>query len=327
MSEMSNVIMKENSELAVSTEALSKSYGNVQALKSLNLKVPKGSIFGLLGPNGSGKTTTIKLLLGLVRPTSGRGTLLGEDIEKDSVEVRSRIGYLAQVPSYYDYMSARETLLFKLRFYVKGDKYVLGERVDEILSLVELDDKADRPIRGFSGGERQRLGIAQAMVHNPDLLILDEPAASLDPMGRLEVLSLLEKLRGHSTVIYSTHILDDVQHVSDTVAILNRGVLMAEAPIDELLNGSGTSTYCMTVKGQCDSVYEKIRAQPWVKGVEVLRGGPKTTLEIGVTDEGRAEDELVRLVAGANDLTVTEFTKRRVELEEVFMKIVEGWQG
>ena len=309
--------------LAIETQSLSKSYGSVQALKELNLKVPVNSIFGLLGPNGSGKTTTIKLLLGLIKPTSGGGTLLGQDIQRNSVEVRSRIGYLAQVPSYYNYMTAREILLFKLRFYYRGEKKTFEKRIEETLEMVELQDKADRPIRGFSGGERQRLGLAQAEVHRPDLLILDEPAANLDPEGRHEVLGLMESLRSHSTIIYSTHILNDVQHVSDTVAILNKGTLLAEAPISELLKGPGASVFCITVKGDYQGLCDRIRALPWVTGVNVING-PRTTLEVSVSDEGRAEDDLLRLAVTGGDSQVTEFAKKRYELEDVFMKIVEG---
>jgi ABC-2 type transport system ATP-binding protein len=312
---------------AVLTEGLSKSYGSVVALKGLNLRVPEKSIFGLLGPNGAGKTTTIKLLLGLIKPTGGKGTLLGQDIEKNSVGVRRRIGYLAQNPSYYNYMTARELLLFKLRFYYKGERKSLDSRVQESLEMVELEDKADRPIRGFSGGERQRLGIAQAEVHRPDLLILDEPAASLDPMGRHEVLNLMEKLRQHSTVIYSTHILNDVQHVSDTVAILNKGVLLAQAPIGELLKGSGGSIYNITLRGAYQGTYERIKVLPWVVGINVVRGDPETTLEVSVADEGKAEEELPKLALRGGDAVVTEFGKKRFELEDVFMKIVEGDKG
>lgn len=315
---------KEPPQLAVSTDGLSKSFGEVKALKSLNLKVPEKSIFGLLGPNGAGKTTTIKLLLGLIKPTSGQGTLLGQDIEKNSVEVRRRIGYLAQNPNYYTYMTAREILLFKLRFYYNGEKATLEKRVQETLEMVELEDKADRPIRGFSGGERQRLGIAQAEVHRPDLLILDEPAANLDPMGRHEVLNLMEGLRQHSTVIYSTHILNDVQHVSDTVAILNKGELLAQAPIAELLKGSGAVVYNITVKGAYQNALEKIRSLPWVTGVNVIQGDSQTTLEVSVKDESKAEEELPKLVLLGGKLVVCEFARKRFELEDIFMQIVEG---
>lgn len=311
-------------QTAVQTEALCKSFGSVTALEGLNLRVPQKSIFGLLGPNGAGKTTTIKLLLGLIKPTSGRGTLLGQDIQRSSVEVRKRIGYLAQNPSYYTYMTAREILRFKLRFYYRGERKAMEERIQETLEMVELEDKADRPIKGFSGGERQRLGIAQAEVHRPELLILDEPAANLDPMGRHEVLNLMEKLREHSTVIYSTHILNDVQHISDTVAILNRGRLLAQAPIAELLRGSGAVIYDITLKGDYRPTYERIKVLPWVTRVDVVPADSRTTLEVSVTDEGKAEEELPRLALLEKGLVLSEFRKKSYELEDVFLEIVEG---
>jgi ABC-2 type transport system ATP-binding protein len=311
-------------ELAVSTEQLSKFYGPVKALSGLSLRVPERSIFGLLGPNGAGKTTTIRLLLGLVKPTSGRGTILGEDIEKNSVEVRRRVGYLAQIPSYYTYMTAREILLFKLRFYYAGEPRSLEKRVQETLELVDLADKADRPIRGFSGGERQRLGIAQAWVHHPDLLILDEPAANLDPMGRRDVLSLMGKLRERSTVIYSTHILNDVQHVSDTVAILKKGELIAQAPIADLLAGSGAIVYDIVVRGAYQGAYDRIKKMPWVTGVKVAQGDSRVSLEVSVTDEKKAEEELPKLTLLGGDSVLSEFGRKRFDLEDVFVQIVEG---
>jgi ABC-2 type transport system ATP-binding protein len=201
-------------DLAIETHGLSKRFGSVQALESLNLEVPRGSIFGFLGPNGAGKSTTIKLLLGLSRPTAGAGQIFGLDARTQSLAVRRRIGYLAQEPRFYDDMSVREALRFVLRFFTTGPSGALERRIDETIDLVGLGDKADRPIRGFSTGERQRLGIAQAQVHQPELLILEEPAASLDPMGRHDVLEIMQRLRERgTTVFYSTHILSDVQRV------------------------------------------------------------------------------------------------------------------
>lgn len=170
--------MKDNNDLVIETHGLSKTFKNVTALQSLDLKVARHSIFGFLGPNGAGKTTTIKLLLGLARPTGGNGSVFGYDIQRQSVEIRQKVGYLAQDPRYYESMTARDTLRFTLGFFFKGPKDKIEERIEETIELVGLADKADRPIRGFSGGERQRLGIAQAQVNYPDLLILDEPAAS-----------------------------------------------------------------------------------------------------------------------------------------------------
>jgi ABC-2 type transport system ATP-binding protein len=155
-------------------------------------------------------------------------------------------------------------------------------------------------------------------------LILDEPAANLDPMGRHEVLTLMEGLRQHATIIYSTHILNDVQHVSDTVAILNKGELLAQAPISELLKGSGAVIYDITVKGDYHGAYERIRNLPWVLGVTVVPGESRTTLEVSVTDEGKAEDELPKLTLLSEDLAITEFARKRLDLEDAFMQIVEG---
>ena len=223
-------------EWVIRTHGLTKSYGAVEALESLDLRVLGNSIFGFLGPNGAGKTTAIKLLLGLIRPTSGTGEIFGLDIGRESVAIRDRIGYLPQEPRYYDHMTARQTLRYAARFSFKGPKAEIEKRISETLKLVGLADKADRPVKGFSGGERQRLGIGQAQVHYPDLLILDEPAASLDPIGRRDVLAVMERLRRHTTIFYCTHILDDVQRVSDTVAILNQGQLVAQGPVEEGLD-------------------------------------------------------------------------------------------
>jgi len=192
-----------NQDLVISTQGLTKSFKGVNALQSLSLTVPKNSIFGFLGPNGAGKTTTIKLLLGLSRPTTGSATVFGLDIVKDSPKIRQRTGYLAQDPRYYEHMTARQTLSFAASFFFSGPKSAIEDRIDETLELVGLSEKADRAIKGFSGGERQRLGIAQAQINYPDLLILDEPAASLDPMGRHDVLEVMERLRKHTKVAYS----------------------------------------------------------------------------------------------------------------------------
>ena len=311
-------------DLVISTQNLGKSYNGVQALKSLDLKVPKNSIFGFLGPNGAGKTTAIKLLLGLTRPTSGGGAIFGQDIVQDSVEIRKRIGYLAQDPRFYEHMTARETLRFKARFYYRGPASEIETRIAETLELVGLEDKADRPIKGFSGGERQRLGIAQAQINYPDLLILDEPAAALDPMGRRDVLEVMERLQKYSTIFYSTHILDDVQRVSDAVAILNHGKLVALAPIEELLAGSQGTIFSLVIEGDAGPAQERVRSQAWVADIEAVTGDSETTWQVAVTDEAAAKDQLLRLVLSDGQITVTNFGKKTYELEEIFINIVEG---
>ena len=317
--------MTQPQALVIQTQGLGKVYKNVTALKSLDLTVPKNSIFGFLGPNGAGKTTTIKLLLGLARPTAGTGRVFGQDITQDSVSIRQRIGYLAQDPRYYEHMTARETVRFTARFFFNGPKPQLEARVAETLDLVGLADKADRPIKGFSGGERQRLGIAQAQVNYPDLLILDEPAASLDPMGRHAVLSVMERLRKHTTIFYSTHILADVQRVSDTVAILNKGELIAQAPIEQLLAGSGTGTvFHAHLRGDPQAASDRLAVQPWVTGVIATPAEDGTDLQVTVTDSAAAEHQLLRLLLADEAASVTSFGRKTYQLEEVFLRMVEG---
>jgi ABC-2 type transport system ATP-binding protein len=313
-----------NEQMVIETAGLSKQYKNVNALQGLNLQVAQHSIFGFLGPNGAGKSTAIKLLLGLIRPTSGRAALFGLDSVRDSVAIRQRVGYLAQDPRYYAHMTARETMRFAAHFFYSGPKEAIEQRIEETLELVGLEDKADRPIKGFSGGERQRLGIAQAQVNYPDLLILDEPAAALDPMGRRDVLEVMARLRKHTTIFYSTHILDDVQRVSDSVAILNHGQLVAQAPVEQLLAGSGGAAYSLTVRGDGHRAQQALLGQPWVTAVSRHPNHSDTTLQITVSDETAAEDQLLRLVLANEQTAVTAFGRKKYNLEEIFLQMVDG---
>lgn len=308
----------------IDTHNLSKSYRGVDALKALNLQVPKNSIFGFLGPNGAGKTTTIKLLLGLIRPTSGSASIFGWNSVRDSVAIRTRIGYLPQEPRFYEHMTARQILDYTAHFFFKGPKPEIDARVVETLELVGLEDKADRPIKGFSGGERQRLGIAQAQVNYPDLLILDEPAASLDPMGRRDVLEVMDRLRKYTTIFYCTHILDDVQRVSDTVAILNHGELVASGLIQSLLASGQGNAYEVHLKGSADSLYQKVCAQGWVNGIQTKVQNGVIQWVVNVSDAVAAETELFRLLAVDKGVVVTDFHLKSQQLEEVFLRIVEG---
>jgi ABC-2 type transport system ATP-binding protein len=307
----------------IHTQGLSKAYKGVQALQGLNLEVPKNSIFGFLGPNGAGKSTTIKMLLGLTRPSAGKAAVFGQDITRESLAVRRRVGYLAQDPRYYEHMTARQTLRYTAHFFYRGPRDLIEVRIEEMLDLTGLKDKADRPIKGFSGGERQRLGIAQAQVNYPDLLILDEPAASLDPQGRHDVLEVMETLRKYTTIFYSTHILEDVQRVSDTVAILNHGRLIAEAPIQELLNGSGsTAVYSVTIKGDASRAQARVAAQSWVQSLGAEAKDGLTTWQVSVSDEDAAEDQMLLLILQDRDLRVKSFGRKTHNLEQVFLNLV-----
>jgi len=309
----------------IQTRGLSKAYPEVVALNSLDLGVPKNSIFAFLGPNGAGKTTTIKLLLGLIKPTSGSGIIFGKDIVRDSVDIRVNVGYLPQDFRFYEHMTSRQTLDYTAKFFFKGPQAEIDKRVNEMLELVGLSDKADRPIKGFSGGERQRLGIAQAEVNYPDLLILDEPAASLDPQGRRDVLAVMSRIRKYATIFYCTHILDDVQRVSDQVAIVNHGELITQAPIEELLKGTGDVVYRVTLRGDAAAALAKVKEQSWISGIESTEAGDQTVWEISVTDIAAAEDQLMTLLVSSG-LRVSDFGRKESTLEDIFLGIVEGAQ-
>ena len=315
----------DSNDLVISTDGLSKSFGKVHALKSLNLRVPQKSIFAFLGPNGAGKTTTIKLLLGLLKPTRGGGNILGMDILRESVDIRTNIGYLPQDTHFYEHMTARQTLDYTAKFFYAGPQSEIDKRVNEMIELVGLEGKADRPIKGFSGGERQRLGIAQAEVNYPDLLILDEPAASLDPQGRRDVLEVMSRLRKHTAIFYCTHILDDAQKVSDQVAIVSQGELIRQAPIKELLAGTGDVIYTITLKGDARNAYTLISQQPWVSGIKSSQAGEETTWQVSVRDEAAAKDQLMGLLVSSG-VKVSNFGKQEQNLEDVFLNIVERSQ-
>jgi ABC-2 type transport system ATP-binding protein len=311
-------------DYVIETNSLSKSFGDVQALRGVDLRVPHHSIFGFLGPNGAGKTTLMKTLLGLSRPTAGSGTIFGFDIVRESVAIRERIGYLPQQPRFIEYMTARENLIFAAKFFFNGPQAKVRERCNEMLELVELADKADRPIKGFSGGEKQRLGIALAQVNYPNLLILDEPASALDPLGRQSVLDVMARLRKHTTIFYSTHILDDVQRVSDTVAILNHGQVVASGPINQVLNGKDGVVYRLVVKGTSNGLDKRLASLPWVTHTIGSQRNESSIWQVSVSDEAAAEASLLRHVLADNTVTVTEFSRKKYELEEVFMEIVKG---
>jgi len=314
-----------SNDFVISMEGLGKSFGEIHALKSLDLRVPQKSIFAFLGPNGAGKTTTIKLLLGLLKPTRGSGKILGMDILRESVDIRARIGYLPQDARFYEHMTARQMLEYTARFFYVGPQSAIDKRVDEMIELVGLEGKADRPIKGLSGGERQRLGIAQAEINYPDLLILDEPAASLDPQGRRDVLAVMSRIRKYATIFYCTHILDDVQRVSDQVAIVNQGELVTQAPIEELLAGTGELIYTVTLKGDTQDAFTQVTQQPWVSGIETGQENGHATWQVSVTDEVAAEDQLMSLLV-SNGLKVSNFSRKSQNLEDVFINIVERSQ-
>lgn len=303
---------------AIEAAGLSKTFGPKRALDAVNLSVEEGSIFGFLGPNGAGKTTMLRLLSGLARPTSGTLRVLGHPVAAADNSVRSRIGFLPDVPAFYGWMTARETMRFAGRLYgMTGSQLV--DRVDLLLDMAGLGQVNTR-VGDYSRGMRQRLGIAQALINAPQLLLLDEPTGALDPMGRKDVLELIASLRGRTTVFFSTHILGDAERVCDSVAILDRGQVVAQAPIEELKQRYSKQKILVEVTGGSDQLAAAISERVWAKSVTL---GDHGVVEVTVTDLGAAQHEIPTMVSrqgtGLSRLDVTE-----LDLEQVFVQLVGG---
>jgi ABC-2 type transport system ATP-binding protein len=223
----------------VDIRGLSKTYSlmlgkEIHALSDLTLSIQPGETFGIVGPNGSGKTTTMKILLGILFPTAGEAYLFGRP--PGDLEARARIGYLPEAPYFYEYLNGRELLEYYGKLCgVPSD--VLKPRIEELLQMVDLLERgADMPIRVYSRGMRQRIGLAQAMINSPDLLVLDEPTNGLDPIGTVHIRQfILEQKRQKRTILLCSHLLSEVEAVADRVAILHRGQLIAVGPVSELV--------------------------------------------------------------------------------------------
>lgn len=222
-------------EIAIQTYRLSKAYGDLVAVDNLNLAVRSGEIFGLLGPNGAGKTTTILMLLGLSEPTSGRAEVVGFDPTRQPLEVKRRVGYLPDDVGFYAELTGRQNMRYTAA--LNGiDRHEANGRIDELLEQVGLGDAADRRVEQYSRGMRQRLGLADALVKDPSIVILDEPTASIDPAGVTEVLALIQTLARENgvTVLLSSHLLHQVHQVCDRVAIFNKGRVLAQGKMAQL---------------------------------------------------------------------------------------------
>jgi ABC-2 type transport system ATP-binding protein len=308
---------------AVRIEGLRKVYGSVTALDALDLVVEPGTVFGFLGPNGAGKTTTLRLLTGLAAPSAGRAWVDEVQVAGDGAAggaAATRFGFLPEEPAFYSWMKAREFLDYVGRVFGLG-RAARTARTRELLELAGLSEAANRRIGGFSRGMRQRLGLAQALMGRPPVLFLDEPVSALDPVGRKEVLDLIERLRGHTTIFMSTHILADVERVCDSVGILARGKLVANAPREALLAQYALPIFEFEAEPGTEAAFsvwgEAQRALPFVDGVTV--DGIKARLT--VNDVAAAKGALLASAVEAG-LVLTRYELLRPSLEDVFLRLV-----
>ena len=218
----------------IQTMHLTRTYGSLTAVNDLSLAVEPGELFGFLGPNGAGKTTTIRMIIGLLRPTAGTVRVAGHDVQREPLEVKRSVGYLAQTPLLYERLTGREFLRFLGGLYGLSDERIKG-RADHLLALMDLSDKADQLIESYSGGMRHKIGLCGALLHEPPVLVLDEPLAGLDPHSARRVKDLLRDLCLQGTTVFlSTHVLEIAERVCDRVGILDRGRLIAVGTMDAL---------------------------------------------------------------------------------------------
>jgi ABC-2 type transport system ATP-binding protein len=291
--------------MIVGTHQLRKDYGPTVALRDVELRVPRGSVYGLVGPNGAGKTTLLGILAGLRQPTAGTIEI---DVEW------SKVAVLPDTPLFDPWLTGREVVDLARAL---TDPSVPTSRVDEVLEQAGLADAARRTVGGYSRGMLQRLGVASTVVGHPTLLMLDEPSSALDPAGRREVLDLVARLRGEATVIFSSHILGDVQEVCDTVGILRAGELLFQGPINQLLVGSAVPTYRLRLRAPIEGTIVALRGAPWVRSVETVS---KEEVRISVDSVEAAEQHLAAVLAGT-DARIVSFAPEAATLEQVFLEL------
>jgi len=295
-----------------------KCYGKVRALDGLSLQVEPGMVYGFLGPNGAGKTTTMRILSGLARPDEGQAWILGKEVGVNGMDQRPMIGVLPEEPAFYPWMTAREYLRDFIAPLYGLEPGTASRRAAEMLEQVGLSEAADRRCAGFSRGMRQRLGLAQALIHQPKVLLLDEPVSALDPAGRKEVLELIGNLSGSTTILLSTHILGDVERVCDMIGIISRGHMITEDRRDDLLARYALPLFEVEVDDDFGQWPETASSLPFVKSVAISNH----TARVLVKDVQSAQTGLLASLLELG-LHVRRFEIVHPSLEDIFLQLTE----
>lgn len=300
----------------IEVKGLTKTYGDRKAIDDLNFQVQKGEVVGFLGPNGAGKSTTMKIITGYMAPTQGQISVDGYDVFEDPIEVKKRIGYLPEIPPVYGDMRVRNYLKFCAK--IKGvPSAQVDQQVESAIEKTNLQEVRSRLIQNLSKGFRQRVGLAQALVSNPDILILDEPTVGLDPTQVVEMRKLIASLRGQHTVILSTHILPEVQANCDRIIIINNGKIVASETLADLAKGqSGTCRVGIEVARDPDNAKKAIEA---IEGVrQVFVNGKRVDIEMSHTPETveRVSAGIVQSGSGLLEMKV-----ESSNLEEIFIRL------
>lgn len=295
---------------------VSKKFGDRPVLQNLDLTIPEQTVFGLIGKNGAGKTTTMKMILGFLRPDEGEIQVCGERVQYGNTRTNRYIGYLPDVPEFYGYMKPLEYLIFCGKITGMPNNR-MQERARELLSLVGLSDE-NRKIKGFSRGMKQRLGIAQALLGSPALLICDEPTSALDPVGRKEILDILSVASKHTSILFSTHILSDVERICNCIAILNGGKITLQGPLEEIRGRFRKDAVSILLADNSAHRFTEVcRSLPFVTSMDA--SGDLVTLKI--SDIQKYGPELLALLS-QKQFIVLKYEVLEPTLEDVFMEVI-----
>ncbi|MCP1160866.1 MULTISPECIES: ABC transporter ATP-binding protein [Bacillus] len=295
------------SELILETNGLTKKFGKRSAVENVDLRLAKGEIYGFLGPNGAGKTTTIRMLLGLARPTGGSIHIFGRDLKKEKLQILRKVGSLVEYPSYYGHLTAIENLE-ALRRILEVPK----SRIDEVLAIVRLSKEAKRPVKGFSLGMKQRLGIAAALLANPELLILDEPTNGLDPSGILEIRELIKSMPAQHgmTILVSSHLLSEIDQMATQVGIISKGSMIFQDSI-HVLRQKANSQIAITVN-ETEKAWRALLSN----GIQAEKEREHLLLDGTDAQVAAAVETLVR-----HDVSVYRVQEKRKTLEDIFLEL------
>lgn len=301
---------------AVETHHLVKTFNGLTAVNGIDLTIHQGELFGFLGPNGAGKTTTLSMLCTILKPTSGTATVWGHDITSDPDTVRKNIGIVFQDPSLDDQLTGRENLRFHARLY-KVPRADIDRRITELLTIVELTDRADDVVKTYSGGMRRRLEIARGLLHHPNVLFLDEPTLGLDPQTRRHIWTYIERLNKdqHVTILLTTHYMDEADHLCNRIAIIDHGQIVAQDSPSTLKDSLGGDIISLTASPLTDELLAALRMVPNVKTVQRA----EDTLQLTVADSKKTIPLLFEAAARCNSV-VSSISLREPTLDDVFMK-------
>jgi ABC-2 type transport system ATP-binding protein len=300
-------------------EHVAMNFGNLSVLKDVSFSVPENSVFGFIGKNGSGKTTTMKIILGFLKPTQGSIYVCGNKVTYGNTKTNQFIGYLPDVPEFYGFMRPKEYLKFCGEISGLHGPMLKG-RIDELLGLVGLEG-TNRKIAGFSRGMKQRLGIAQALINEPKLLICDEPTSALDPVGRKELLDILKAVKGKTTVVFSTHILSDVERICDRIGLLDDGKIQLEGNLSEIKARYHKHSARIEFFDQESGllISKKLLGLPFVTQIEHEQ--QETSILIQMADKSEDDRKVLDLILKEN-VRVKKFEVVEPSLENVFLEVV-----